>query len=170
MLVALVAPRCGATSYECPSIRAERELVWIAAAATMFRAEYGTLPSNENWLTELAFPSNAVINTRHTVYLEFASAGIDPWGNPYHYLAPGKRNPQSVDVWSDGADRQSMTKGDDPDDINNWNKKRPWLHASPYRWEPCNSWLVRNEDTLLVATLAAIALVVLMIWRSRKVP
>lgn len=40
----------------------------------------------------------------------------DPWGNPYRYLAPGKRSPDAFDVWSLGPDGVDGTE----DDIGNW--------------------------------------------------
>lgn len=42
--------------------------------------------------------------------------GLDPWGNPYNYVAPGSRNQDSYDFWSSGPDGQSGTA----DDIGNW--------------------------------------------------
>lgn len=41
---------------------------------------------------------------------------VDPWGNPYQIAAPGKHNPQSVDIWSNGPDGNNGTD----DDIGNW--------------------------------------------------
>lgn len=38
----------------------------------------------------------------------------DPWGNPYRYVYPGKKNVGSYDISSDGPDRQQGT-GDDLD-------------------------------------------------------
>ncbi len=40
---------------------------------------------------------------------------LDPWGTPYKYRSPGKRNPQSFDLYSWGPDRQESG-----DDIGNW--------------------------------------------------
>lgn len=42
---------------------------------------------------------------------------LDPWGNPYQYMFPGKKNAQSYDVWSMGPDGVDGTD----DDIGNWN-------------------------------------------------
>ncbi len=42
----------------------------------------------------------------------------DPWGNEYQYVAPGKHNADSFDVWSYGPDGQDGTD----DDIGNWDK------------------------------------------------
>lgn len=41
---------------------------------------------------------------------------IDPWGKKYQYRNPGKKNPQSYDVFSTGPDGQEGT----PDDLGNW--------------------------------------------------
>jgi general secretion pathway protein G len=43
----------------------------------------------------------------------------DPWGKEYQYVNPGKHNPESFDVWSNGPDGNSGTD----DDIGNWDKK-----------------------------------------------
>ena len=40
----------------------------------------------------------------------------DPWQNEYQYAAPGKKNPDGFDFWSNGPDGQSGTD----DDIGNW--------------------------------------------------
>jgi general secretion pathway protein G len=42
---------------------------------------------------------------------------LDPWGNPYHYVYPGRR--RSYDVYSLGADGREGGEGNDAD-IGNW--------------------------------------------------
>ena len=49
-------------------------------------------------------------------YLEVA--GVDPWGNQYQYVTPGKHNTDTYDTWSYGPDGQDGTE----DDIGNWEK------------------------------------------------
>jgi general secretion pathway protein G len=49
-----------------------------------------------------------------------AEQAID-WSNPYQYLYPGQRNPDSFDVWSFGPDRVNGTD----DDIGNWTQELP---------------------------------------------
>lgn len=44
----------------------------------------------------------------------------DPWGNPYHYEAPGGDG-RAFDIYSLGADGKKGGKDDDAD-IGNWNK------------------------------------------------
>ena len=50
-------------------------------------------------------------------YLKKA-VGVDPWGNPYQYLTPGKHNTDTYDIWSHGPNGQDGTE----DDIGNWEK------------------------------------------------
>jgi general secretion pathway protein G len=40
----------------------------------------------------------------------------DPWGTPYLFRCPGVKDPDGVDVTSNGPDKQPGT----PDDINSW--------------------------------------------------
>ncbi|MRR37698.1 hypothetical protein EG829_24200, partial [bacterium] len=42
-----------------------------------------------------------------------------PWGNDYIYLSPGMKNPNGVDLYSNGADNQPGGEGKDAD-IGNW--------------------------------------------------
>lgn len=41
---------------------------------------------------------------------------VDPWGNPYTYVHPGRRNAKSFDISSAGPDGQHDTD----DDVGNW--------------------------------------------------
>jgi general secretion pathway protein G len=41
---------------------------------------------------------------------------LDPWYRPYNYMAPGRHNPDSYDVWSAGPDGVDGSE----DDIGNW--------------------------------------------------
>lgn len=44
---------------------------------------------------------------------------LDPWGRPYVYLAPGKANPQSYDLYSLGRDGKPGGEGEDAD-LTSW--------------------------------------------------
>jgi general secretion pathway protein G len=43
---------------------------------------------------------------------------VDPFGEKYEYLNPGRHNPESYDIFSKGKDRVVGTE----DDIGNWKK------------------------------------------------
>ena len=44
---------------------------------------------------------------------------VDPWGNPYRYICPGKRNPEGYDLYSLGSDGMEGGIGEAAD-ITNW--------------------------------------------------
>lgn len=69
-------------------------------------------------LTDLVSkPSDAQAATRWSgPYIEGSKVPLDPWDREYKFVAPGKHNPDSFDVWSTGPDGQEGT----PDDIGNW--------------------------------------------------
>lgn len=43
----------------------------------------------------------------------------DPWGNPYTYLAPGRENPDTYDLYSLGRDGRPGGEGEDAD-VTSW--------------------------------------------------
>jgi general secretion pathway protein G len=75
-----------------------------------FEVDNGYYPKGKNGLLDLIQkPRDAV--SWHGPYLE--SIPKDPWGNDYIYECPGKHNPTSYDIWSQGA-----PNADSP--IGNW--------------------------------------------------
>ena len=90
------------------------------AAATKARADVATLEQGVEMyrLNKLRYPSG-------TEGLQAVSAEgyvkrlpKDPWGNPYHYAAPG-RDGRAFDIYSYGADGREGGEGQDAD-IGNW--------------------------------------------------
>ena len=45
---------------------------------------------------------------------------LDPWGNPFIYMCPGKNNPNSFDLWSKGPNGKDSTGEESVDDVTNW--------------------------------------------------
>jgi len=43
----------------------------------------------------------------------FDSIPKDPWQNPYIYVSPGRKHPDSFDLYSAGPDRKPDTPDDD---------------------------------------------------------
>jgi general secretion pathway protein G len=61
----------------------------------------------------------AALNKRPTVepvpkrWTQFMTeVPIDPWGQPYEYANPGKKNPTGVDIYSKGPDKTAGTEDD----------------------------------------------------------
>ncbi|MDD5200371.1 MAG: type II secretion system major pseudopilin GspG [Terrimicrobiaceae bacterium] len=64
-----------------------------------------TFPTTEQGLNALVTrPTIEPVPKRWTQLLQ--SVPLDPWGTPYRYAYPGKKNPASFDLYSLGPDRQ----------------------------------------------------------------
>lgn len=55
---------------------------------------------------------------------------LDPWGNEYRYAFPGKRNPETYDLWSAGPDGKDNT-GDDISVSHDLEKPPLWNPGKP---------------------------------------
>jgi len=100
---------CGSISrYE------EENIEGLSLCLEMFREETGRYPPQDKGLCALVCAG----------YLQ--RLPTDSWGRPYVYVFPGQKNPEKFDLYSRGEDGISMSQGDDPDDINNWNTDKPW--------------------------------------------
>jgi general secretion pathway protein G len=74
------------------------------------------MPTTEQGLQALVTMPTTDPKPRRWSQLMQKDGLIDPWGQPYQYMNPGKHNPTGFDLWSMGADRQDGTA----DDIGNW--------------------------------------------------
>jgi general secretion pathway protein G len=90
------------------------------AAITKARADIATLEQGVEMyrLNKLQYPAageglQAVVREGYVKRLP-----EDPWGNPYHYAAPG-RDGRSFDIFSHGADGREGGEGEDAD-IGSW--------------------------------------------------
>ena len=89
------------------------------AAVTKVRADVATLEQGVEMyrLSKMSYPGGDGLQT-------LVSEGFikrlpnDPWGNPYHYEAPG-RNGAPFSIYSTGADGREGGEGEDAD-IGNW--------------------------------------------------
>ncbi len=73
------------------------------------------LPSTQQGIQALVQrPTNEPVPKRWRQLLK--EVPVDPWGMPYEYRYPGRRNTTSFDLFSSGPDR----KPDTDDDIGNW--------------------------------------------------
>jgi general secretion pathway protein G len=77
----------------------------------LYESLNGFAPTTEQGLRALVAPPDSDPKpTRWTQLLD--SVPKDPWGNEFIYLSPGRRNPNSYDVYSAGPDRKPDTADD----------------------------------------------------------
>ncbi len=96
------------------------EICSLEAGLAMFEVDCGHFPSSSEGLAALVTrPPSVPETTWHGPYLE--KLRKDAWDHDFVYRWPGIHRTNSFDLYSCGPDGVSMSGGDDPDDINNWN-------------------------------------------------
>lgn len=98
--------------------KAEADVSLLDQAVEMYRLDNLVYPSTTDGLQALLTPPSTLAQParyRQGGYIK--KLPDDPWGNPYHYLSPGKHGP--FDIYSLGADGRPGGEGSDAD-IGNW--------------------------------------------------
>ena len=101
--------------------RAKMELQMFSVALEMFRSQCGRYPTTQEGLDALIGEPSNLPSGKWQKLLDCERVPNDPWDTPYVYCCPGLHNTNGFDVYSCGYDRKSKSRGDDHDDINNWN-------------------------------------------------
>lgn len=110
-LAAIVIPKMSGRSEQAKITAAKSQISSFEMAIDSYEVDTGTYPRSLDDL--LNAPSNA--RNWRGPYLK-KGAPLDPWGNPYVYVYPGKNNTDGYDLMSTGPDGRAGGN----DDINNW--------------------------------------------------
>ncbi len=94
--------------------RVETDIQTITTQLRTYEMLNYTMPSTEQGIKALVSKPGGEPQPRRWRQLMQAEP-LDPWGKPYAYRNPGKKNPQGFDIYSLGPDRQESD-----DDIGNW--------------------------------------------------
>jgi general secretion pathway protein G len=115
ILASLVAPNVFQHVGTARSTTARSQLEMLATALDAYRLDTGRYPTSAQGLAALVtLPPTDPPATWRGPYLRRALP-VDPWGNPYVYLAPGAVNPSGYDLLSYGADGRPGGDGEDAD-------------------------------------------------------
>ena len=101
---------------------AQTQISSLAGVLELYRMDNGRFPTTEQGLAALVQPPTLEPIPRNYQpggYLPGGKVPVDPWGEPYQYLAPGQHNVHSFDLWSLGEDSQPGGEGV-ARDIANW--------------------------------------------------
>lgn len=97
-------------------VRAAADIQALETSLVRYKTMAGTFPSQAQGLKALVErPSEGRVPDNWRRLVE-PRAIIDPWGNPYQFRYPGKRKPETYDIFSTGPDQAEGTA----DDIGNW--------------------------------------------------
>ena len=116
LLAGLVGPRVLGQLGGAKSKTATVQITDLEQAAELFKLDVGRFPTTDEGLNALA-AKPATANGWNGPYLKKGGVPKDPWGNAYHYEAPGKRG--DIDIYSLGADGAPGGEGENVD-VGNW--------------------------------------------------
>lgn len=139
----------------CPHPRASKtwaDLATLGGAVDRFYLDHDRYPTSDNWRTELAD------------YVQYGDILDDAWGQPFRYamLPSGKGA-----VWSAGQDRQSTSRGHDPDDMATWQENPLHVYVQSQEQKERRSLIIQQSIWGLLA------IVLLITWwtsRPRRQP
>ncbi|MBI3567532.1 MAG: type II secretion system major pseudopilin GspG [Gemmatimonadetes bacterium] len=120
ILATLVAPNVFRHVGAAKETTARSQIEMLGAALDAYRLDNGRYPTTEQGLAALwQAPTTEPRPTNwRGPYLRKA-VPLDPWGNPYSYVAPGVQSTTGYDLVSYGADGKPGGTGDDAD-ITSW--------------------------------------------------
>jgi general secretion pathway protein G len=119
-IAALVGPEVFKRLKRSKRIAAKTQIEMLGVSLDQYRLDNGRYPTTEQGLEALrTMPLiEPVPKDWNGPYLRKA-VPLDPWGNPYCYLCPGRENPDGYDLFSLGADGVEGGVGDG-EDIKSW--------------------------------------------------
>ena len=92
--------------------KASADASTIQTNLVRYRTTAGMFPSQAQGLDALAKKPSGAPVPKSWYKLTEASTLIDPWGHPYQYRNPGKKNTEGFDVFSLGKDGIEGTEDD----------------------------------------------------------
>lgn len=116
LLAGLVGPQVMKYLSSAKSDTAELQIEDLAASLDLYRLEVGHYPSTAEGLQALVEAPPGADNWNGP-YLNKKEVPKDPWGNEYHYRAPGEHGP--FDLYSLGADNADGGE-DENQDVASW--------------------------------------------------
>jgi len=117
MLAVFVAPKMFKSLGKAKSQIAKAKMALIEDALGRFYIDCGRYPDDSEGLQALLEAPPDLEEKWNGRYCK-PSELLDPWGNPYIYLAEGQYNPGSFDLISYGADGAEGGEGDNADIVN----------------------------------------------------
>ena len=121
VLAGVVAPRFFGKTDQARVAAAKQQIENFSLALDSYQLDNGSYPSSEQGIKALFEKPKGRPEARNWrgPYMKKKSVPLDPWGNPYVYVSPGKKNPQEYDLICYGKDGREGGEGDDAD-ITNW--------------------------------------------------
>ena len=117
LIATVIAPKIFTGLGKAKKDIAKAKMVNIESAISRFYLDCDRYPDDSEQLEELITKPDELDGKWKGPYLK-RSELLDPWKNPYEYIAEGEINPGSFDLISYGADGQEGGEDDDEDIYN----------------------------------------------------
>ena len=111
IILGVAVARLGNTTGIAKDMRVRADIQAINTQLKLYESMNGFVPTTEQGLKALVVQPDTEPKPSRWYQL-FKEMPKDPWDNEYIYLSPGRKNPDSYDLYSAGPDR----KPDTPDD------------------------------------------------------
>lgn len=120
VLAGLVSPMVFRHVGDAKSTATQAQIELLVLALDGYRLDNDVYPTSAQGLSALeVMPASEPAPRRwRGPYLRKALP-LDPWGRPYLYESPGRRNPESYDLLSYGRDGKPGGEGEDAD-VTSW--------------------------------------------------
>ena len=119
VLAAIIVPRFLGRPDEAKVTKAKVDIKSLEEAIGLYKLDNGSYPSTDQGLKALVSkPEIGKIPTKYPDGGYLRKVPVDPWGNAFLYLSPGREG-RDFDLVSYGADGQPGGEKFDAD-INNW--------------------------------------------------
>ena len=96
--------------------KAKADINTISSALRAYEAQQLQLPTTRQGIRALVSKPTTKPETKNWKPFLKEKVLMDPWGNDYQYVRPGKRNGDGFDLFSSGGDGEAGNA----DDIGNW--------------------------------------------------
>jgi len=116
ILAAIVLPRFTNRTKQAQVAATQTQIATFKTALDAYEVDNGYYPKGKSGLMDLIQQPRDSQNWRGP-YLQADAIPKDPWGNEYIYECPGRHNPTSYDISSQGPPGDNML-------IGNWTVKR----------------------------------------------
>jgi general secretion pathway protein G len=111
LILGVAINKLGPTTGIAKDMRVRADIQAINTQLRLYESMNGFFPTTEQGLRALVVqPESEPKPSRW--YQLFKEMPKDPWNNEYIYLSPGRKNPESYDLYSAGPDRTLDTADD----------------------------------------------------------
>jgi general secretion pathway protein G len=111
IILGVAVSRLGNTTGVAKDMRVRADIQAISTQLKLYESVNGFCPTTEQGLRALVVPPESDPKPSRWYQL-FKEVPKDPWNNEYIYICPGRKNPESFDLYSAGPDRTIDTADD----------------------------------------------------------